>query len=85
MADGAKGSLSVATLLPFAVSAPVAKFTLKAETELSPCVVTKRAPVPVVDGLVVEQLSKLKTATTSKPAKEANFIPILSPWCFFER
>jgi hypothetical protein len=79
MAEGTKGNFSVATLFPFAVRAPVFRATLKAETELSPCVVTKRAPVPVDDELVVEQLSKLKTATTSKPAKEANFIPILSP------
>jgi hypothetical protein len=36
IAVGTNGNLSVATLFPFAVSAPVPNATLKAETELSP-------------------------------------------------
>ena len=79
----ADGMSPVATPEPLAVILPVPRSTLNAETDLSPCVVTKRAPVPGEEDEFLEQLvRKPSEIRTSRPANPRNFIPILSP-CFF--
>jgi hypothetical protein len=58
----------------------VPRFIAKAETELSPCVVTKRAPLTDGDDvLVLEQLIKPIMAMHNQPASNTNFISIVLP------
>src|SRR5438067_7860280 len=77
----AEGTLPVATPAPFAVSLPVARSMVYAETNESPCVATNRAPVPetVVELLVLHALKPSSTTETSNPGRKRNLISILNP------
>src|SRR5712692_6867832 len=79
----ADGTFPVATPLPLAVMAPEPRFIVKGETRLSPCVVTKRKPVPApTDEVLLPQLARKPSKTrNSRPINARTFIRILSP-CF---
>jgi hypothetical protein len=80
--DGAKimaaGRAPAGKLLPLVLKMPVVKSMLKDETEESPWVATKTAPVPEPVELLLEQAVKLsnKTGTTTH-ARNRNLVPIL--------
>src|ERR1700680_1016637 len=78
----AEGTAPVPMLFPFALSAPVPRFTVKAETVVLPCAVTKRRPTPpvVTAELLLLQAIKQKSKTgSSRYRSKRNFIRILCP------
>src|SRR5712692_4858778 len=75
----AEGTLPVATAAPFAVSRPVFRSMLYAQTDESPWVATNTAPVPEEDDelLLLQALKPSSKTGTTIPARSRNLVPIL--------